>query len=104
MKCMGNCPQKAIETGHGYIVAFALFFSNLFIGIFYHYSSEYFFDIENKPYSFIVESLLALLLLFAWYRIIHYLMRFRIVERLVVFSSLTKFKFWGRRYKALKDY
>ncbi len=43
-------------------------------------------------------SILALL-----HRIIHYLMRFKIFERLMVYTSLTKFKFWGRRYKALKE-
>ena len=51
-----------------------------------------------------IETALFLLFLGLMYRIVHYLMRFKIFERLMVYTSLTKFKFWGKRYKSLKDF
>jgi ferredoxin len=103
MHCMSNCPKKAIETGHGAILAFSLLFSFLLSGLFYKYFAQTFFDIEHTFAGFIVESALFIALLAVWYRIIHFAMRFRFVERLIVYTSLTKYKFWGRRYKALRN-
>jgi len=102
MKCMGNCPDKAIETGHGFIIAYSLFFSLIFLVGFYKFFGLYFYQIENGLLKILVESLLFLSLLSLWYRMIHWSMRFKIVERIIVFTSFTNYKFWGRRYKALK--
>jgi ferredoxin len=104
MRCMSNCPKKAIETGHGYILVFSLFFSLLLSGLFYTYFAELFFDIEHTIAGFILNSALFLAILAGWYRIIHFGMRFRFIERMVVYTSLTKYKFWGRRYRALKNF
>lgn len=102
MRCMSNCPKRAIETGHGYILIFSLLFSLLLSGLFYKSFAELFFDIEHTFAGFVVNSALFLAILAIWYRIIHFAMRLRFIERIVVYSSLTKYKFWGRRYKALK--
>jgi Pyruvate/2-oxoacid:ferredoxin oxidoreductase delta subunit/flavodoxin len=102
MKCIGNCPKKAIETGHGYVVAFSLFFSLIFLGAFYKYFELYFYPIEGSVLKMVVESIFFISLMAIWYRIVHWSMRFKIVERIIVFSSFTKYKWWGRRYKALK--
>ena len=102
MRCMSNCPKRAIETGHGYILVFSLLFSLLLSGLFYKYFAELFFDIEHTFTGFIVNSALFLAILAVWYRIIRFSMRFRFIERIIVYTSLTKYKFWGRRYKALK--
>jgi ferredoxin len=104
MKCMGNCPSKAIETGHGYIFALALLFTTIVLGFFYLFFETFLLPIENRFLGILAESAFFILLLAIWYRIVHFLLRFRFMERLVVYTSLTKFKFWGRRYKALKDY
>jgi ferredoxin len=103
MKCMGSCPKKAIETGHGYIIEYCLLFSFVLLGLFYKYFDIYFFKMENELLKMVVESALFLSLLALWYRANHYLMRFKFFEKIVVYTSLTKFKFWGRRYKALKQ-
>ena len=103
MHCMSNCPKKAIETGHGAILTFSLLFSLLLSGLFYTYFAQVFFDIEHTFTGFIVESVLFIALLAVWYRIVHISMRFRFVERLIVYTSLTKYKFWGKRYKALRN-
>ena len=103
MKCMGICPQKAIETGHGYFFVFILAFYVVFIGAFYRYFGMYFFEIENFVLKIAVEGAVLLSLFALWYRIVHFLLRFRFFERLIVYTSLTKYKFWGRRYNATKD-
>jgi ferredoxin len=102
MHCMSNCPKRAIETAHGSVVLVTVLSSLFFSGLFYHYFGQFFFDIEHTFVGFILESTLFLGILAVWYRLIHYAMRWRFVERLVVYTSLTKYKFWGRRYRALK--
>jgi ferredoxin len=102
MKCIGNCPKKAIETGHGFILVYSLVFSLIFLGAFYKYFDLYFFPLENSLLKMVVESVLFVSLIALWYRIVHWSIRFKIVERIIVFSSFTKYKWWGRRYKALK--
>ena len=102
MHCMSNCPKLAIETAHGSIALMAVLFSGIFIGLFYKYFEQIFFTIENEFAQFIFNTILFLIVLIIWYRIIHFLLRFRFFEGIIVYTSLTKYKFWGRRYKALK--
>ncbi|MDZ7604578.1 MAG: EFR1 family ferrodoxin [Cyclobacteriaceae bacterium] len=101
MKCMSACPKKAIEIGHGYVLTYSLIFSLVLIGLFHNYFDVYFFRIEHGLLKMVVESVLFVSSFALWYRIVHWSMRFKIVERLIVFTSLTKYHFWGRRYKAL---
>lgn len=103
MRCMSNCPRKAIETAHGFIIGFSMVFSLVILVFFHHYFSLWLFPIEGKFVGWVLESLLYIGLLAVWYRITHYLLRFKWFERFVVYSSLTKYKWWGRRYKAPKD-
>jgi ferredoxin len=103
MRCMSNCPKKAIEIGHGYLLVIALLSSLVFTGLFYRYFKLLFFDVEHTFLGFVLESALFLGILAIWYRILHYAMRIKFIERMVVYTSLTKYKFWGRRYKALKN-
>jgi ferredoxin len=103
MKCIGNCPKKAIETAHGFIIGYMVLFSSILMVAFYKYFDLYFPKLENSLLGEVVETVLFLLLLALFYRIVHYLMRFRFVERIMVYTSLTKLKWWGRRYKALKN-
>lgn len=102
MQCMSSCPKKAIETGHGYIAAFVNVFYAVMLVAFYKYFNTYLFPIENALFKFVLESVISIAFLAAWYRLVHCLLRVRILERLIVYTSLTKYKWWGRRYKALK--
>jgi Pyruvate/2-oxoacid:ferredoxin oxidoreductase delta subunit/flavodoxin len=102
MHCMGICPRKAIQTAHGFIIGIVMLNSFL-TGLFYTFWNSYFMNIENWFIRFILEQFLFIIVLLVCHRIIHYAMRFRIVERLMMFTSLTKYKFWGPRYKALKE-
>lgn len=104
MHCMSNCPKKAIETAHGSVLAIAVFSSVFLSDLLYHNLEKLFFNIEDTFTGFIVESILFVVLLGFWYRLVHFAMRIKLIERLVVYTSLTKYKFWGRRYKALKKF
>lgn len=103
MKCMSSCPKKAIETGHGYIAAFVFLFNAIILVAFYKSLNTYFPHIENGLIKFVVESVLSITFIGIWYRIIHWLLRNKLFEQITVYTSLTKYKWWGRRYKALKE-
>jgi len=100
---MSYCPKKAIETSHGSIAAYWILFSMLIIVLFYKYFNILFFPIENWFVRWFIETSFFLIFLGIWYRLTHYMLRFRWFERLALYSSLTKYKWWGRRYKAMKE-
>jgi len=104
MKCMNNCPHRAIETAHGF--TFILWWVGLS-------SLPYFFmkwllhykivpeNIYVEYYELLSNTILlitGLPIIFFGYRILHYLLRFKIINKIITFTSLTHFKFW-RRYK-----
>lgn len=103
MKCMSMCPQKAIETAHGFIIigsiilaAFSAFLINHILTFSPFLDWQF---LENENIKSILNTILFFPLLFIAYRIMHWLMRFKLFERIFVLSSLTKYNFWGR-YKA----
>jgi ferredoxin len=102
MHCMSYCPHRAIETAHGAIVVFMILFSAIVWS-----SIELTFGktlhLDNWFVNFTVQSAIMLGLLAIWYRILHFLLRFKWFNKLITFTSLTFYKFWGRRYKALKQ-
>lgn len=103
MRCMSNCPEKAIETAHGFVIGLVILFNTVISVSFYKFMSHHLFTIENRFLLFLIDSAVFILFIGLSYYLFHYLLRFRIFERLIVYTSFTKFKFWGRRYKALKD-
>jgi ferredoxin len=102
MHCMGTCPKKAIQTAHGFIIGLVILNSFL-TAVFFKFWNASFIKIESGIIRFVLEQLIFIILLVICHRVIHYAMRFRIVERLMVYTSLTRYKFWGPRYKALKE-
>jgi ferredoxin len=106
MKCMNNCPQKAIETAHGFVLVFVfLLVALLRYGLKQLLTIEPFKDLywlRTGVMEFVIFSLIFIPFLILAYRIMHWLLRFRIFERFFVYTSLSKYKFWGR-YKAPKN-
>lgn len=102
MHCMSYCPHRAIETAHGPIVVFMLIFSAAVWSTFEKYFGNI-LHLENGLLNFLVQSGIMVLALGIWYRVLHYLLRYKWFNRLITFTSLTFYKFWGRRYKALKQ-
>ncbi len=99
MKCMNHCPKRAIQTAHGFIILLSFGFAKLF-SIFYIFLTESGFHfIDVKIIRQFSSLIIFLIFLFLGYRVLHLLMRFSMFERLIAYTSFTKYNFW-RRYKA----
>lgn len=105
MHCMNVCPQRAIQTPHVFVVIlFWLVFSLLpltaikELATVYPVFSEY-FDLSFNLFVIIT----GLPIIFFSYHILHFLMRFKIFQWIITYTSLTKFNFW-RRYSAPKKF
>ena len=105
MHCMNVCPQRAIETPHLFtVILWWLVFSIIPV---------FLTRLITKPGSFVDDhfTLFAYFfmlatgipIIFFSYRILHYLMKFKFFNWLIINTSLTRFKFW-RRYFAPKKY
>jgi hypothetical protein len=59
---------------------------------------------ESLPGFFtdILSWVIGLLLIYVAYKVIHYLMQFKIFDAIVAYTSFTKYQFW-RRYKPEKE-
>ena len=102
MHCMCYCPHRAIETAHGSIIAFMVLFS-LIVWSAVELSYGDILHLENPIINLIVQSGLMLGLLAIWYRVLHFLLRYKWFNKIITFTSLTFYKFWGKRYKALNE-
>lgn len=107
MQCLNQCPEKAIETAHGFVIGFFYLFMTFGMSFLLTQISGLFPAFDTKilkwpVISFLVESALLLPFLFLGYRIMHWLMQFRFFERLVVWTSFTHYRFWGRYTFGLK--
>jgi Pyruvate/2-oxoacid:ferredoxin oxidoreductase delta subunit len=103
MKCIGTCPRHAIETAHGFIIVFWILFSSVILVLFYEYATHFIGPVQNGILRFVLETVLMLLLLGVAHRLMHYLLKCGIVERLMAYTSLTTYGFWGRKYRAPKE-
>jgi ferredoxin len=108
MKCMNICPKRAIETAHGFVIGITfLIYSVILVWIYriLHFEQligSFSSGLGYKIILMLFNSVIFLSLTFLFYRILHFLLKFRIFERLFVLTSLTNYKFW-RRYKITKE-
>ncbi len=104
MKCMNSCPHRAIETAHGFTFAvWWLMLSFLSVKL-----TNYLLDwmlIKKHPDIFhptLVENVVSIsvsfLTVYFAYKLLHFLLRYKIFNRIFTYTSFTKFRFW-RRYK-----
>ncbi len=104
MRCMNTCPERAIETAHGFVIPiYYLISSFLILEIFNflkinYYLDQVFTEKISDTIEFFIDSALIVILFIIFYRIFHYLLRFKFFERMIWYTSLTRWKFW-RRYK-----
>ena len=93
LKCMNICPVRAIEAAHGLVIlVFYLWItgSAILMGLlpsFFHHWFVAFLTFD----VFLFFGLFFLL-----YRFQHLLLTNRIIAKMISFTSLTKYKFWGR--------
>jgi hypothetical protein len=100
---MNQCPKRAIETAHGFVAGFLLFFNLVMLAIIYpalHIIAPVLSGggFIAKLVYFVFETPLMVSALFLSYRILHRALRFRAIEKLTVMTSLTHLSFW-RRYR-----
>ena len=104
MHCLNNCPQRAIETPHLFtVLIWWLIFSIIPLWIIGYLTSEYPLIQKYVDLLELILMIAVLPILFFSYRILHFLMQFRLFNWLITYTSLTKLKFW-RRYRAPKEY
>lgn len=101
MRCMSNCPHKAIETAHGFIILVAVLFHLGVLGLLNAFGAGIISSLNTLFYELIVQSVLFLGLLAICYRAMHLLKRFSWFEKVMVYTSLTHYRFWGDRYRSL---
>lgn len=107
MRCVNACPTRAIETTHTYTGLLAVI-SSLVLSplIIKGLNALGWMDWINKSVIngillSIFNSFILVVFVILAYRFIHYLMRFKLVNKIITYTSLSKFKFW-RRYQPPK--
>lgn len=103
MRCVNQCPERAIETPHafafflgymasvvGSMIFSAWFVRNNFLGV-----SSY--SWWSEVVSFTLISAIMVLFIFLGYRMVHYMMQYTWFNRIIAYTSLSRFKWW-RRY------
>ncbi len=101
MHCINICPQRAIQTTHAFSITLILLsvfiLSPLLFQLLNYFGLS---NILNRLHlSIIPESIVFLGFVFVCYRLLHYFMRFTLVNRIITYTSLSWF-IWWRRYKA----
>ena len=104
MKCMNFCPERAIETAHFMFFLILL----VLIAVINPFLSAKTTDlvamwlghskVAFESIYFIAQWSMALILYFLGYKLLHYLMGFPRINKIITYTSLTTWKFW-RRYK-----
>jgi Pyruvate/2-oxoacid:ferredoxin oxidoreductase delta subunit/flavodoxin len=94
MKCMTECPAKAIESAHGLIIALSIlssvtlsFLSGFVFAGFFH----------SAVVQLLIFTILLILFLWILYRIQHILLRNKYIEKWIILTSFTYYRFWGKR-------
>ena len=100
MKCMNSCPKRAIETAHGLFVITIFLISTLSSLILTPLLPENFF---NDSIRFIIVNSVFVVFLWILYKAQHLIIGKKFAGKMIAFTSLTYYKFWGR-YKSIPDY
>lgn len=105
MRCVNRCPNRAIETTHAFSISLIIV-SSMVISPLLISGLKYLgvFDIIHqsmiaKNIWSIIDAFFFLAFVFLSYGILHFFMKFKIVNKIIAYTSLSKYKFW-RRYKA----
>jgi len=108
MKCMNSCPKRAIEIAHGYTFLVWWLILSVLTGFIFNLimnldlMNDQFSDLAKEGIYNTVLIGLTFLIVFIAYHILHFMLRFKWFNQLMVYTSLTRVKFW-RRY-SLSDH
>lgn len=100
MHCMNACPQRAIETPHAFtaLIWWISFFLAPVILLNYVLNTSFLTSLQYETFYKILQFVLGGLIVFGAYKLLHIFMKFNVFNKLITYSSLTKYKFW-RRYR-----
>ncbi|MDD5571819.1 MAG: EFR1 family ferrodoxin [Bacteroidales bacterium] len=104
MHCMNYCPQRAIETPHSIVIPLIWLISvviNPFVAKHALIIIKNHFLFSQKLSENIISVVGMLVTIFSFvltYYVLHFLLRYKYFNKLITYTSLTKFNFW-RRYK-----
>ena len=107
MHCMNICPKTAIETAHGYIIGLLILLNTvaqtyMYVWLLDHHVTWFSESAKfGSLFRFALETLIVFFSLIISYRLLHFLRKFRAIDLLVKYTSLTAYRFWGR-YKPVK--
>jgi hypothetical protein len=99
---MNHCPERSVETSHGFAVLiwwllFSVVPSAIFNGLMKLGAISQGFYQKNADELFYVFMFTGgFILLLAGYRLLHFLLGFPWLNRLITLTSLTRFKWWSR--------
>lgn len=99
MHCMNICHKRAIEAAHGLFVIVSILSS---LGFTILIENVVQLEIKSSFIRFTIWSVIFIAILWILYYTQHLLMKYRIMSKLISFTSLTHYKFWGR-YKSIPD-
>jgi len=100
MKCMNSCPKRAIETAHGLFIITIFLISTLSSLILTPLLPE---SGINDLIRFLIVNSALMAFLWILYKAQHLLIGKKFAGKMIAFTSLTYYKFWGR-YKSIPDY
>jgi len=100
MKCMNSCPKRAIETAHGLFIITIFLISTLSSFILTPLLPE---SGINDLLRFLIVNSVLLAFLWILYKAQHLIIGKKFAGKMLAFTSLTYYKFWGR-YKSIPDY
>lgn len=101
MQCMNHCPTRAIETPHGFITLIWWFCFSMLPVLMYSLVTD-FSNFNGLSFAIIfklITLVASISVIFLAYRIIHILMKIKLINNIIKYTSLTTYSFW-RRYKA----
>ena len=107
MRCVNQCNQRAIETMHsfatGILLISSLFISPQLIKLLSYFDVWDFINQSEltKGIWLLIDAFIFIVFTFLSYRFLHFLMKYKPVNKVVMYSSLSFYKFW-RRYRAPK--
>ena len=103
MRCLNNCPKQAIQIAHTFSIGLLLINFLIIMPAIMFLFNDMGFDKDSPLWLTIIlrvaKWIIFISFVFLSYRMLNYLMRFTWINKIVEFTSFSKYKFW-RRYKA----
>ncbi len=109
MKCLNSCHQQAIHTAHGLSIASiwlgfgwlnALVLTIFFDANYLNITNQNF---TGKLFNEFLQFIIPLIPVYLLYFLFHFLKKISLIDKLLIYTCLTRYKFW-RRYKAPKNF